>query len=144
LGSVRQAPPRWARVQAELDQAATATDSWLITNKSYDGHRFVALDQINAANVGGLKDVCVYDSGLAAQAQSTPVLYQGRIYFTAAQTTVAIDARSCKEIWRHDWRLKGKALSTVNRGAAIKDGKLVRGTADGFLIALSMEGQLSP
>ena len=110
-----------------------------MTNKSYDGHRFVALDQINAGNVGALKDVCVYDTGLAAQAQSSPVLYQGRIYFTAAQTTVAIDAKSCKEIWRYDWRLKGKALSTVNRGAAIKDGKLVRGTADGFLIALSME-----
>jgi alcohol dehydrogenase (cytochrome c) len=125
--------------QQELDGSATATGNWLMTNKSYDGARHVALDQINAGNVGRLKDVCVYDTGLAAQAQSTPVLYDGRIYFTAAQTTVAIDAKTCKEIWRHDWEVKGKALSTVNRGAAIKDGKLVRGTADGFLIALSMD-----
>ena len=90
MGSVRQAPPRVGPSQADLDQATTATDSWLTTNKSYDGHRFVALDQINAGNVGGLKDACVYDTGLAAQGQSSPVLYQGRIYFTAAQTTVAI------------------------------------------------------
>lgn len=128
--------------QAELDGAAQATDSWLSTNKSYDGARFVRLDQINAQNVATLKELCVYDSGLQAQAQSTPLLYDGKIYFTAAQTTIAIDAKSCKELWRHEWTPKGKALSTVNRGVAIKDGLLIRGTADGFLLALSMaDGQ---
>ncbi|WP_051956024.1 pyrroloquinoline quinone-dependent dehydrogenase [Beijerinckia mobilis] len=124
--------------QADLDQSAKANDNWLMTNKSYDGQRHVVLDQINPKNVSSLKEACTYDSGLAVQAQSTPLLYDGRIYFTAAQTTIAIDARSCKEIWRHEWKLKGKALSTVNRGAAIKDGKLIRGTADGYLLALSM------
>ncbi len=125
--------------QAELDRSALAADSWLMTNKSYDGWRRSALNQVNAGNVANLKEACAYDSGLPAQAQSTPLLYGGRIYFTAAQTTIAIDARTCKEIWRHEWKLKGKALSTVNRGPAIKDGKLIRGTADGYLIALSME-----
>ena len=124
--------------QAELDHSAAANDTWLMTNKSYDGRRYVALDQINTKSVGGLKVVCTFDSGLAAQAQSTPLLYDGRMYLTAGQTTLALDARDCKELWRHEWKLKGKALSTVNRGAAIKDGKLVRGTADGYLIALSM------
>jgi len=129
--------------QAELDQSASARDNWLMTNKSYDGQRHVLLDQINPKNVAGLKEACAYDSGLAVQAQSTPLLYEGRIYFTAAQTTIAIDARTCKELWRYDWQLKGKALSTVNRGLAMKDGMLVRGTADGFLIALSMaDGKL--
>lgn len=124
--------------QAELDQSAAAVDSWLMTNKSYDGWRYAKLDQVNAGNVASLKQVCAFDSGLPAQAQSTPLLYDGRIYLTAAQTTIAIDAQSCKEIWRHEWKPRGKALSTVNRGAAIKDGKLIRGTADGHLIALSM------
>ena len=124
--------------QAELDQSAKATDNWLMTNKSYDGQRHVLLDQINTKNIAQLKEACTYDSGLAVQAQSTPLLYDGRVYLTAAQTTIAIDARTCKEIWRHEWKLKGKALSTVNRGAAIKDGKLIRGTADGYLIALAM------
>ncbi|MCW2283491.1 alcohol dehydrogenase (cytochrome c) [Rhodoblastus acidophilus] len=125
--------------QAELDLSAAATDSWLMTNKSYDGWRHVRLNQITPANVATLKPACVYDSGLVAQAQSTPLLYKGRIYFTAAQTTVAIDARTCAELWRSEWKLKGKALSTVNRGVAIKDGRLIRGTADGYLIALSMD-----
>jgi alcohol dehydrogenase (cytochrome c) len=39
--------------------------------------------------------------------------------------------------------LKGKALSRPNRGVAIKEGRVVRGTPDGFLIALDMaEGKL--
>jgi alcohol dehydrogenase (cytochrome c) len=124
--------------QSELDQAGQSTSTWLMTNKSYDGHRFVGLDQINRGNAGQLKEVCTYDTGVAAQAQSTPVLYDGRIYFTSGATTVAVDATTCKQQWRHDWALKGKALSIVNRGPAIKDGTLVRGTPDGYLIALSM------
>jgi alcohol dehydrogenase (cytochrome c) len=111
-----------------------------MTNKSYDGQRYVALDQINAGNVAGLKPVCSFDTGVQAPAQSSPLLYEGRIYFTAAQTTVAIDAATCREVWRHEWKLKGKILSPVNRGLAMKDGRLVRGTSDGHLIALSMAG----
>jgi alcohol dehydrogenase (cytochrome c) len=124
--------------QAELDGAAQSTDAWLMTNRSYDGQRYVALDRINTSNVAGLQQVCSYDTGVQAPAQSTPLLYDGRIYFTAAQTTVAIDAASCKEIWRHEWKSKGKILSPVNRGLAMKDGRLVRGTSDGYLIAIAM------
>jgi len=124
--------------QSELDHSAASTDSWLMTNKSYDGQRYVALDQINRNSVSGLKAVCTFDTGVQAPAQSSPLLYDGRIYFTAAQTTVAIDATTCKEIWRNEWKPKGKFLSPVNRGVGMKDGRLVRGTSDGYLIALSM------
>lgn len=124
--------------QAELDRGAESSSTWLMTNKSYDGHRYVTLDQINRGNVAQLQPVCTFDSGVAAQAQSTPVLYAGRIYMTVGATTVALDATDCKQLWRHDWALQGKALSMVNRGPAIKDGVLVRGTPDGYLIALSM------
>jgi alcohol dehydrogenase (cytochrome c) len=125
-------------IQAELDQAARSTSTWLMTNKSYDGHRYVLLDQINRGNVAQLQEVCTFDSQVAAQAQSTPVLYAGRIYLTVGATTIAVDAANCKPLWRHDWAVKGKALSLVNRGPAIKEGLLVRGTPDGYLIALSM------
>jgi glucose dehydrogenase len=124
--------------QSELDQANESTSTWLMTNKSYDGHRYVSLDQINRHNAAQLQEVCVFDSQVSAQAQSTPVLYAGRIYFTVGATTIALDATNCKQLWRHEWVVKGKALSLVNRGPAIKDGVLVRGTPDGYLIALSM------
>lgn len=125
--------------QAELDRSASATDTWLMTNKSYDGQRYVALNQINGRNVAGLKEVCTLDTGVQAPAQSSPLVFEGRMYFTAAQTTVAMDAKTCSEIWRHEWVPDGKILSPVNRGLAMKDGKLVRGTSDGYLIALSMD-----
>lgn len=129
--------------QDDLDHAGMAIDSWLMTNKSYDGHRYVGLDQINVKNVAELKEVCTFDSGVTAPAQSAPLLYQGRLYMTAGTTTIAVDPVTCKELWRHEWELKAKPLSNPNRGAAIKDGRLVRGTADGFLIALDMaDGKL--
>ena len=129
--------------QNELDRSAMATDTWLMTNKSYDGQRFVALDQINVGNVAGLKPVCSFDSGVEAPAQSTPVLYDGKLFLSVGQTTLAIDGRNCAEVWRHEWQLKGKALSKPNRGVAIKDGRVVRGTSDGYLIALDMaDGKL--
>lgn len=109
-----------------------------MTNKSYDGQRYVALDQINTKNVAGLKEVCTFDTGVQASAQSSPLLYDGRIYFTAGPTTVAMDARTCEEVWRYEWKLRGKMLSATNRGLAMKEGRLVRGTPDGFLIALAM------
>lgn len=66
--------------QQELDDAARSTDSWLTTNKSYDGHRYVQLDQINVGNAPTLREICTYRSGINAPAQATPLLYQGRLY----------------------------------------------------------------
>jgi alcohol dehydrogenase (cytochrome c) len=109
-----------------------------MTNKSYDGARYSTLTLINAGNVAGLKAVCTYNSGSADPAQSSPVLYNDRLYVSVGQLTVAVEPTTCREIWRYDWVLKGKALSVTNRGVAIKDGLLVRGTPDGFLIALDM------
>jgi hypothetical protein len=68
--------------QAELDQSEAATENWLMTNKSYDGHRYVALDQINTKNVGDLRETCALDSHVAAPAQSAPVLYERRIFLS--------------------------------------------------------------
>ena len=67
--------------QADLDASGQSADSWLMTNKSYDGHRYVNLGQINPGNVAQLKEVCTFDSGVAAPAQSTPVLYEGSCSF---------------------------------------------------------------
>ena len=125
--------------QQELDQAASDTSSWLMTNKSYDGHRYVSLNQINPSNVANLTEVCAFRSGINAPAQATPLLYQDRLYLSIGQTTVALDARNCSQIWKHEWVPRGKVLSPPNRGVAIKDGRVYRGTSDGYLIALDMD-----
>jgi len=51
---------------------------------------------------------------------------------------VVNDATACRERWIHNWQPKGHEISPTNRGVAIMDGKLIRGTADGYLIALDM------
>jgi alcohol dehydrogenase (cytochrome c) len=60
------------------------------------------------------------------------------MYLTFGATTVAIDATTCRQIWAYTWPLQGHIISPSNRGVAIKDGKLVRGVADGHLIALDL------
>src|SRR5262249_57518603 len=55
------------------------------------------------------------------------------------QAIVAIDAATCRERWTYNWRVKDKILSPVNRGAALKDGRVIRGTSDGYLIAVGKE-----
>ena len=124
--------------QAELDGAAASTDAWLYASHDYAGTRFVDLNQITPANAKNLRPVCLYRSEQSASVQTSPLVYGGVMYLTFGRATVAIDAKTCRERWTYIWQPKGQEISPANRGAAIKDGKLVRGTADGYLIALDM------
>ena len=124
--------------QAELDGAAASTDAWLYASHDYAGTRFVDLNQITPANAKDLRPVCLYRSEQSASVQTSPLVYGGVMYLTFGRATVAIDAKTCRERWTYIWQPKGQEISPANRGAAIKDGKLVRGTADGYLIALDM------
>ena len=124
--------------QVELDGAATATDAWLYASHDYAGTRFVDLKQITPENAKNLRPVCLYRSEQSASVQTSPLVYGGVMYLTFGRATVAIDAKTCRERWTYIWQPKGQEISPANRGAAIKDGKLVRGTADGYLIALDM------
>jgi alcohol dehydrogenase (cytochrome c) len=124
--------------QAELDGAASTTYAWLYASHDYAGTRFVDLKEITPQNAKNLRPVCLYRSEQAASVQTSPLVYQGVMYLTFGRATVAIDAKTCRERWTYIWQPKGQEISPANRGAAIKDGKLVRGTADGYLIALDM------
>jgi alcohol dehydrogenase (cytochrome c) len=122
----------------ELLNAAADTQGWLYSSKDYQGQRYVALNQINATNAHALRAACIYRSSTTGSLQSSPLVYKGILYFTIDEVTIAIDAATCREKWVSTWKLKDAALSKSNRGAAIKDGRLVRGTPDGYLIALNM------
>jgi alcohol dehydrogenase (cytochrome c) len=56
------------------------------------------------------------------------------MYITAGYATMALDAATCRPKWRHDWN--GAIPTFPNRGVAVKDGRVVRGTTDGYLITL--------
>ncbi|MCW3476582.1 pyrroloquinoline quinone-dependent dehydrogenase [Limobrevibacterium gyesilva] len=122
--------------QDELDKAQSNTKDWLYATHDYTGQRFVDLKQINAANVHQLHVVCIYRSTDEGPVQTNPLVYNGVMYFTVARSIVAVDAATCRERWKYAWEPKGGELSPTNRGAAIKDGLVIRGTADGYLIAV--------
>jgi alcohol dehydrogenase (cytochrome c) len=124
--------------QDELLHAAADKQNWLYASKDYTGARFVDSAQITPKNAGQLRAACIYRSNVAGSFQTSPLVYKGTLYLTIDRATVAIDATTCRERWTYNWELKDAVLSPTNRGVAMKDGRLVRGTADGYLIALDM------
>jgi alcohol dehydrogenase (cytochrome c) len=132
------APSAQSPTQAELLRAAQDKQNWLYASKDYNGQRFVDLSQITPKNAGQLRAACIYRSNTAGATQTNPLVYKGVMYLTIDKATVAIDATTCRERWTYNWEQKGNILSPANRGVALKDGRLVRGTADGYLIALDM------
>ena len=127
----------------ELLNAGNNSDDWLHHNKSYKGIRYSALNEINTSNVDKLVQVCAYQMNSRAPLQTGPIVYQGIMYVTDATHTAAINAATCQKIWTHDWMPKDRMVWGNNRGVAIKDGYVVRGTPDGYLFALdSTNGNL--
>ena len=123
--------------QDELNHAGTSTD-WMFATHDYAGQRYVDLRQIDKGNVANLRPVCLYQLSDTNPFPTSPLVYRGAIFITSRNSTVSIDATTCKLNWRYDRpsRVPAAYIEKMNHGAAIKDGKLVFGTHDGFLIAL--------
>ncbi len=122
--------------QAELDGADTATNNWLMYNKGYRGERYSLLKQIDAANAGKLRPVCMFQLGELGTFSTGPVVYDGILYATTHLGTYAIDATTCKKLWSHQHVAQGPEMNATNKGVAIAGGRVIRGTQDGFLYAL--------
>ena len=134
--------------QSDLNQAKQSTD-WLLPNHDYEGQRYADLKEITRDNVSRLRPVCMYYPGDLNRFASNPLVYRGVMYVTSGNTTVALDAANCELRWRHEWKPKNKEAQyrfgdvVVNpfksRGIALKDGRLIRSTADSHLISLDAQ-----
>jgi alcohol dehydrogenase (cytochrome c) len=125
--------------QAELDAASSNAADWLHTNHDYGGQRFVDAAMITRQNAHTLKPACHHDLGDVYPFPTNPIVHRGVMYLTTPSATVALDAVTCAVRWRHDHVLKAKANWPQNRGVAVKAGKVIRGTRDGYLLALDAE-----
>ncbi len=132
LAAVAQQGP----TQAELDAAAGQGANWLHATHDYTGQRFVDLNQITPKNVRGLHAVAIFQTREYGPSQTNPLVYNGVMYITTTHTTVALDAATGRKHWEYVWKAKDAENYITNRGAAIKDGLVVRGMPDGYLIAL--------
>lgn len=124
--------------QAALNAASRSTD-WLLHAHDYAGTRYSPLNQINRDNASRLAPACIYQVSETGNFQTGPLVYNGVMYLTIRQTTIAIDATTCKPKWKETWEPRGNTVWENNRGLAIKDGYVVRGTSDGYLVAMNAQ-----
>jgi alcohol dehydrogenase (cytochrome c) len=109
---------------------------WLSVDHDLAGSRFSPLNQITTENVSELAKVCAYSFPDKEPSQTAPIVSAGIMYLTTAHYTVALDGSDCHVIWSSQWSPRDYETMNTQRGAALAGGKIIRGTADGFLLAL--------
>jgi len=107
----------------------------------YNNQRYSALKSINKKNVANLVPVWNYSLNNPQGQESQPIIYDGVMYVTTHTSTVAIDALTGKQLWKHEIEyapdvFKMACCGLLNRGAAILNGKLYRTTLDSHVLAL--------
>jgi len=120
---------------------ATSVD-WPMHGLTAYEERFSALSEINHDSVSRLGLAWSYATGSDRGLEATPLVIDGVLYATASWSIVfALDARTGRELWRHDpqvpgWKARHACCGVVNRGVAHSKGRIFAGTIDGRLIAL--------
>ncbi|MGB8524292.1 MAG: PQQ-dependent dehydrogenase, methanol/ethanol family [Candidatus Acidiferrales bacterium] len=116
--------------------------NWMSYGRSYSEQRFSPLKDINDRNAARLGLAWHYDLDTRRGQEATPLVVDGRMYFTSAWSKVfALDAATGSLLWSYDpkvppeWGVNA-CCDVVNRGVAAWQGKIFFGTLDGRLIAL--------
>jgi PQQ-dependent dehydrogenase (methanol/ethanol family) len=117
--------------------------NWLLGGKNYSNHRYSALDQITADNVGTLTPVAIVQTGFTASFETTPVVVDGVMYATtpvvnSKMKVLALNAATGARIWETTFNLGAFKIccGPVNRGVAVAYGNVYFVTLDDKLVAL--------
>jgi len=133
--------PAQAQVTTQrLVAASSEPQNWLTYSGGYYSQRYSALDQITPANVKNLKLQWVYQSPVAGNWQTTPLVVDGVMYLTQRlNDVVALDAITGRAFWTYRYTPAQDRIvccGANNRGLAILGNTLFMGTLDAQLIAL--------
>ncbi|MBB4369754.1 alcohol dehydrogenase (cytochrome c) [Bradyrhizobium sp. cir1] len=131
----------YAQTTEQLVKGATDTSNVLNYGMGYNLQRFSTLNQINKDTVKNLVPVWNYSFNDDRSEESQPLVYQGVIYVTSHNATMAVDAKTGKQIWKSKVEYPAETprivcCGIINRGAALYDGKVFRTTLDANVIAL--------
>jgi alcohol dehydrogenase (cytochrome c) len=113
--------------------------NWLLYRRSYDGHGFSPLRQINGDNVKDLAPVWTFATGVVEGHEAPPMVNNGVMFVTTPEMQVlALNAVTGDLIWRYKEKLPSDLyqLHPTNRGVALWGDKLYLATVDARLIAL--------
>ncbi len=117
-------------------QESIPGSQWLTVNNRLDGQRFSPLKQITPANVSRLGEICRVQIDGPTTFEAGLIVVNGVIYTDTGRYTVAIDAKTCAVRWKHTYVPDEARSSPSNRGVAVMDGRVFRGTGDARLLAL--------
>jgi alcohol dehydrogenase (cytochrome c) len=124
-----------------LLQSSAEPGNWLTYSGNYSGHRFSALDQIDAGNVQRLKPMWAYQTNSLQKFETTPLVIDGVMYISEPPSNVtALDPRTGRPLWKYRRRLPDDlrvCCGQVNRGVAALGDLIYVGTVDGYLLALN-------
>lgn len=113
-----------------------APDSWPTYHGDYSGERHSHLTQITQQNVGDLSLAWSFQTNQTERIKSSPLLFDGVVYFTVPDNVWAVDARSGHMLW-HYYRPTTKGDHIGQRGVAMYKGWLYFATPDAHLICLN-------
>ena len=92
-----------ALTQGQENVAASPNGkNWTSYNGDYSGQRYSSLSNINTTNVSHLRAAWIFHAENTSKLEVTPVVYNGVMYVTAANTVSALDARTGRELWKHE------------------------------------------
>ena len=133
-----------AQTADEIKNAERTPQNVLTYGMSYNHQRYSTLTQINRDTVKRLVPAWAYSMNNNTGEESQPLIYNGVMYITSHDKTIAIDAITGKEIWKTMVEYPPDTTRVVccgfvNRGAAIFEGKIFRTTLDARVIALDMK-----
>ena len=136
--------PAFAQSDEDLRNDGRNTDNVLTYGLGYSQHRFSRLDQINKKNVRRLIPAWSVSLSSNHGEQGQPLVYNGVMYVTNAEYTVAINVATGRQVWRTPVNYDPAVPRVVccglsNKGPAIYNGKLFRGTLDAHVVALDMK-----
>jgi alcohol dehydrogenase (cytochrome c) len=123
-----------------LVAAAKEPQNWLTYSGGYHSQRYSLLDQVTPANVANLKLQWVYQSPVAGNWQTTPLVVDGMMYLTQRlNDIVALDAATGRAFWIYRYTPAADRIvccGANNRGVAILGDTLYMGTLDAHVIAV--------
>ena len=134
-GAISAEPVTDARLLAAGQDKA----NWLTHGRDYTNQRFSPLDAINRDTVKKLVPKWIYQTGVAATFQTTPLIADGIMYLSAPFAhVIALDAKTGRELWRYEHKKKTEKLccGPSNRGVSLGNGLVYIATVDARLVAL--------
>ncbi len=108
---------------------------WPSYNRTLSGDRYAPQAAVTPTTAKQLHQVCSYNIGRQTSFQTGPVVIDYTLFVTTDFDTIAIDGGTCAEKWRTTETYTPAGPLKVNRGAAVADGRVFRGTQEGRVLA---------